>query len=32
MARLTEIGALARLRLGRYVINPHVGWSGDLVK
>jgi Firmicute plasmid replication protein (RepL) len=32
MTRLTEIGALVRLRPGRYAINPHVGWCGDLVK
>ena len=32
MTRLTEIGALVRLRPGRYAINPHVGWTGDLVK
>jgi hypothetical protein len=30
--RLTEIGALLRLRRGRYAINPHVGWTGSLVK
>jgi hypothetical protein len=32
MTRLTEIGALVRLRPGRYAINPHVGWNDDLVK
>src|SRR3954452_50373 len=32
MTRLTEIGALLKLRPGRYAINPHVGWTGDLVK
>jgi predicted transcriptional regulator of viral defense system len=32
MTRLTEIGALVRLRRGRYAINPHAGWTGDLVK
>jgi hypothetical protein len=32
MTRLTEIGALVRLRPGRYAINPHVVWTGDLVK
>jgi hypothetical protein len=32
MSRLTEIGAVLKLRPGRYAINPHVGWSGDLVK
>jgi hypothetical protein len=30
--RLAEIGALLKLRRGRYAINPHVGWTGDLVK
>jgi hypothetical protein len=32
MTRLTEIGAVLKLRPGRYAINPHVGWTGDLVK
>jgi len=32
LSRLLEIGALVRLRRGRYAINPHVGWTGDLVK
>ncbi len=32
MTRLTEIGAVLKLRRGRYAINPHVGWVGDLVK
>jgi hypothetical protein len=32
MTRLTEIGAVLKLRRGRYAINPHVGWTGDLVK
>jgi DNA-binding IclR family transcriptional regulator len=32
MTRLTEIGALVRLRPGRYAINPHVIWTGDLVQ
>ncbi|MDB5243401.1 MAG: hypothetical protein JWP57_4026 [Spirosoma sp.] len=32
LARLTEIGALTRLRLGRYAINPQVGWVGSLAK
>jgi hypothetical protein len=32
MTRLAEIGALLRLRPGRYAINPHVGWTGSLVK
>ena len=32
MTHLTESGALVRLRPGRYAINPHVGWTGDLVK
>jgi hypothetical protein len=31
LARLVEIGALLKLRRGRYAINPHVGWSGSLV-
>jgi hypothetical protein len=30
--RLAEIGALLKLRPGRYAINPHVGWSGGLVE
>ncbi len=30
LSRLAEIGALLRLRPGRYAINPHVGWVGDL--
>jgi hypothetical protein len=29
---LTKIGALVRLRPGRYAINPHAGWTGDLMK
>jgi hypothetical protein len=32
LSRLAEIGALLRLRRGRYAINPHVGWTGSLVK
>src|SRR4051812_13923091 len=32
LSRLTEIGALLKLRRGRYAINPHVGWTGSLVK
>src|SRR5215208_7120472 len=32
LSRLTEIGALLRLKPGRYAINPHVGWQGSLVK
>jgi replication protein RepL len=32
LTRLTEIGALVRLRPGRYAVNPHVVWTGDLVK
>jgi hypothetical protein len=32
LSRLTEIGALLRLRPGRYAINPHVGWTGSLLK
>jgi hypothetical protein len=30
--RLVEIGALLRLRAGRYAINPNVGWMGDSLK
>ena len=30
--RLAEIGALLKLRPGRYAINPHVGWTGGLVE
>jgi hypothetical protein len=30
--RLFEIGALTRLRRGRYAINPHVGWAGSSLK
>jgi len=30
--RLFEIGALLKLRPGCYEINPHVGWTGDLMK
>ncbi len=32
LGRLTEIDALKRLRPGCYVINPHVGWQGSLIK
>jgi hypothetical protein len=32
LSRLAEIGALLRLRPGRYAINPHVGWVGNLEK
>jgi hypothetical protein len=32
LSRLFEIGALTRLCRGRYAINPHVAWTGDLVK
>jgi len=32
LSRLTEIGALLRLKAGRYAINPHVGWQGSLLK
>src|SRR4051794_28646079 len=32
LSRLTAIGALTRLRPGRYAINPHVGWAGSLAK
>ena len=28
--RLAVIGALLKLEPGRYAINPHVGWVGDL--
>jgi hypothetical protein len=30
--RLAAIGALLKLEPGRYAINPHVGWVGDLAK
>src|SRR4051812_14068661 len=30
--QLVEIGALLKIRRGRYAINPHVGWTGSLVK
>jgi hypothetical protein len=32
LSMLVEIGALLKLRRGRYAINPHVGWTGSLVK
>ncbi|MGG5891123.1 hypothetical protein ACLF3G_29050 [Falsiroseomonas sp. HC035] len=32
LARLTEMGALVRLRPGRYAINSNVGWTGSLAK
>jgi len=32
LSRLVEIGALLRIARGRYAINPHVGWSGPLMK
>jgi hypothetical protein len=32
LTRLTKIGALLMLEPGRYAINPHVGWVGDLAK
>src|SRR4051812_27004586 len=32
LSRLTQIGALIRLKPGRYAINPHVGWQGSLIK
>jgi predicted transcriptional regulator of viral defense system len=32
LSRLAEIGALVRLKPGRYAINPHVGWQGSLLK
>jgi hypothetical protein len=30
--RLAEIGALVKVRPGRYAINPHVGWAGTSLK
>ena len=30
LGRLADIGALLRIRHGRYAINPHVGWAGSL--
>ncbi|TCZ52258.1 hypothetical protein [Roseicella aquatilis] len=32
LSRLADMGALSRLRPGRYAINPHVGWAGSLAK
>jgi hypothetical protein len=32
LSYLTGIGALVRLKPGRYAINPHVGWQGSLLK
>lgn len=32
MNYLAEVGALVRIRPGRYRINPHVGWAGSLAK
>ena len=32
LSRLVSIGALIRLRPGRYAVNPHVAWSGPLHK
>jgi hypothetical protein len=32
LSSLVEIGALLRLHRGRYAINPHVGWTGSLLK
>lgn len=32
LSRLADMGALLRLRPGRYAINPHVGWAGSLAK
>jgi hypothetical protein len=32
LTRLTEMGALTRLRPGRYAVNPHVGWAGSLAQ
>jgi hypothetical protein len=29
LSRLLEIGALLKIRRGRYEINPHVGWAGS---
>ena len=30
LSRLVEIGALLKLRPGRYAINPNAGWAGNL--
>jgi DNA-binding transcriptional ArsR family regulator len=30
LSRLADMGALIRLRPGRYAINPHVGWAGSM--
>ena len=32
LTSLVDIGALIRIKPGRYRINPHVGWSGPLHK
>ena len=32
LSRLVDMGALERTGRGRYKVNPHVGWSGSLVK
>jgi hypothetical protein len=32
LGQLVEIGALVRIKPGRYAINSHVGWSGPLHK
>lgn len=32
LTQLAKIGAIIRIRPGRYRINPHVGWSGPLPK
>lgn len=32
LSRLAEIGALLRLKPGRYAINPHVAWNGSQAK
>lgn len=32
LTRMADMGALIRIRPGRYAINPHVGWAGSLVK
>jgi hypothetical protein len=32
LSRLAEIGALLKLRPGRYAINPNAGWAGSLAQ
>jgi predicted transcriptional regulator of viral defense system len=32
LSQLAEIGAIVRIARGRYMINPHVGWQGELWK